>query len=172
MNIRFETPRLLIRDIVQEDLGCLLYVYNKHENMKYVSNGNHKWTIGQLMDKYDRLNKNYVYGYGIFVVEMKYSNKIVGEAGLFDSFEQLSKLEMGYIIDSNYWGNGYGHEVCMGLINYCFNHLKTNSVIARMYSENIASVKLSEKCGMHKTNTGLTQNNEEYFEYEISNPMS
>jgi len=138
--------------------------------MKYVSNGTYEWTYEQLSEKYDKLNKNYSNRIGIFVIEVKNSGKIIGEAGLFDSFEKLTKLELGYIIDSKHWGNGYGYEICMGLINCCFYDLRINSVIARMYSKNIASVKLSESCGMKRINSGLTEKNEEYFEYEILNP--
>jgi [ribosomal protein S5]-alanine N-acetyltransferase len=172
MNIRFETERLLIRDIENEDMASLLKVYNKKENMRYVSNGSYRWTFEQLAEKYERLNNNYVSGFGVFVVEEKNSGEIIGEAGLFDSFGIQSKLELGYIIDSKHWANGYGYEICMGLINYCFNDLRINSVIARMFSKNIASVKLSEKCGMKRINEGLTDKNEECFEYEILNPLS
>jgi len=172
MNVRFETERLLIRGIEKEDLESLLKVYNKKENMKYVSDGTYKWTFKRLAEKYDRQNKNYASGFGIFAVEKKNSGEIIGEAGLFDSFEKQSILELGYIIDSKHWGNGYGYEICMGLINYCFNDLRINSVIARMYSKNIASVKLSESCGMKRINEGLTEKNEEYFEYRILNPLS
>ncbi|HZL12003.1 MAG TPA: GNAT family N-acetyltransferase [Prolixibacteraceae bacterium] len=172
MNVRFETERLLIRDIETADLSSLLQVYSKKENMEYVSNGNYKWTFEQLSEKYNKLNKNYSSGFGIFVVEEKDSSEIIGEAGLFDSFGKQSKLELGYIIDSKHWGKGYGYEISLGLINYCFHKLKTKSVIARMYSKNVASVRLSEKCGMQKTNSGLTAANEEYLEYELSNPLS
>ena len=150
MNIRFETERLLIRDIELTDLESLLKVYCKKENMKFVSNGNYKWTLSQLSEKYENLNKNYRSGFGVFIVIEKEENKVIGEAGLFDSFKNPSKLEMGYILDSKYWNQGFGYEICNGLINYSFNKLKVGSVVARMYAENIYSVKLSEKCGMQR----------------------
>lgn len=170
MNIRFETKRLLVRDIEKNDLDALLQIYTKEKNMKYVSTGNFNWTMEQLSERFDRLNINYIYGFGIFVAVEKYLGKIIGEAGLFDSYKNKTKLELGYILDSQYWGKGYGFEICMGLINYSFGHLNIKSVVARMYAVNIASVRLSEKCGMQKTNSGLTDKGVEFLEYEISNP--
>ena len=82
MNIRFETKRLLVRDMEKDDFVALLQIYTKEKNMKYVSNGNFNWTMEQLSERFDRLNTNYVFGFGIFVVEEKYSAKIIGEAGL------------------------------------------------------------------------------------------
>jgi hypothetical protein len=45
--------------------------------MKYVSNGNYNWTLKQIFEKYEKLNHNYIFGYGVFVVEDKYSGKIM-----------------------------------------------------------------------------------------------
>ena len=167
MNVRFETERLLIRDIEPEDMESLLKIYTQEVNMKYISTGNYKWTYEQLSEKYNRCNINYIAGIGVFAVENKDSGKIIGEAGVFDSFGKTSKLELGYILNSMYWSRGYGYEICVGLIKYCFDNIGTKSVIARMYSENMASVKLSEKCGMKKIHVGMADSNKEYFEYEI-----
>lgn len=40
-----------------------------------------------------------------------------------------------------------------------------------MYAEHIASVRLSEKCGMQKVKTDTTEKGETFFEYKISNPL-
>ncbi|HJV78079.1 MAG TPA: GNAT family N-acetyltransferase, partial [Paludibacter sp.] len=92
MNIKLETERLLIRDIEPEDIESLLQVYTQEVNMKYISNGNYKWTREQLIEKYNRYNINYASGIGIFAVEDKNSGQIIGEAGVFDSFGKQSKL--------------------------------------------------------------------------------
>jgi len=79
---------------------------------------------------------------------------------------------LGYSIDFNYWNNGYGSELCLGLIEYAFKHLKAENIIAKMYSENIASVRLSVKWGMQKIKTDMAENGKTFFEYEISNPLT
>ncbi|RYM32091.1 N-acetyltransferase [Brumimicrobium glaciale] len=169
MNLRFQTKRLVVRDIEKGDLKSLLKICTEEKNMKYVSNGNHDWTLAQLSEKYKILNQNYINGFGVFVIEDKFTREIIGEAGLFKSYGSHSKLELGYIINFQHWKKGYGFEICNGLINYGFRELKTEIITARMYSENKASVRLSEKCGMHKINDGLTEKGEKFFEYEISN---
>ncbi|MRT94359.1 GNAT family N-acetyltransferase [Ancylomarina sp. 16SWW S1-10-2] len=161
----FETKNLLVRHLEQEDLGDLLWIYNNELNMRFVSKGKHDWTMEELCRKVEAVNKDCKFGIGIFIVELKSTGKVIGEAGLFNSFQEFKKLELGYILDFVSWGKGYGKEICSGLLKYGFEELKTETLIARMYAKNIASVKLSEKCGMKRTEEGIAENGERYFAY-------
>ena len=166
--LRLETERLYIRDAEESDFDDLLRIYNRKENMQYVSDGNYHWSKKQLIAKYQKFNLQIEDGYGIFAVETKDTHHIIGEAGLFNSFDDLSVLELGYIIDSAYWQQGLGTEICRGLIDYAFSTLKTKQLIARMYAANLASVRVSEKCGMKRVKNGFTSAGREFLEYSIS----
>lgn len=165
--IIIETDRLKIRFIVDEDIEALLKIYNKPENMQYISKGKFTWTGSELFEKYKRLNKNYESGIGIFAVELKNKKEIIGEAGLFNSFGNSEKLELGYIIDSPFWKKGFGQEICEGLIDYSFDKLFAKKLIARMYTENINSVNLSRKCGMKEIESGIAENGKRFLTFEI-----
>jgi [ribosomal protein S5]-alanine N-acetyltransferase len=168
MNV-IETERLYIKHISKSDIYQLHKIYNKTENMQFISTGKSDWTINELEDKYNKTNANYNSGFGVFAIKFKETNKIIGEVGLFNSFNDLSKFELGYIIDSKYWRMGFGTESCLALIKYAFSELQVMTLIARMYSKNLSSVALSEKCGMVKIDSGFTDNGIEYFTYEINN---
>jgi ribosomal-protein-alanine N-acetyltransferase len=167
--IRFQTDRLIIRDIQAEDMDFLLEIYRRQENMKFISDGRCEWSKEQLTEKYEKCNVNYASGFGIFTVCLIETNTVIGEAGLFDSFDDTDKLESGYILDAVYWRQGFGKEICNGLIQYCFNNLRISTVISRMYAENVGSVILSERCGMKRVNAGETNDGRKFYEYEISN---
>ena len=141
--VRFETDRAVVRDVVEGDMDIMLSIYTQEKNMRYISGGWYDWTI----------------------VELKDSGEVIGEAGLF-SFDRENRIfELGYILDFVYWGKGYGTEICRGLINYAFASLKAKCVLARMYASNKASVRLCEKCGMQKWNSGIAENGKEFYEY-------
>lgn len=165
--VGFETDRLKIRCIADKDIDALLRIYNSFENMRYISSGKSEWSRSELNEKYKKTNKNYKNGIGIFAVELKDSSEVIGEAGIFDSFNDAEKLELGYIIDSRFWRNGYGQETCKGLINYAFNNLKAKVLVARMYADNTNSVKLSESCQMRKVNEGIADNGKKYLVFEL-----
>ena len=162
-----ETDRLRIRFIVDEDIQVLLKIYNKSENMQYISSGKFAWTDLELIEKYKKANKDYASGIGVFAVELKENKQIIGEAGLFNSFANPEKLELGYIIDSLFWKKGFGQEICKGLIDYAFSKLQAKKLVARMYAENINSVELSKKCGMKETEDGIAENGKKFFVFEI-----
>ncbi|GET22122.1 GNAT family N-acetyltransferase [Prolixibacter denitrificans] len=165
--LRFKTARLNIRNVEESDFDALLRIYNRKKNMQYVSDGNYRWAKKELVAKYRKFNQHIKDGYGIFAVELKDTNQIIGEAGLFNSFDDLSVLELGYIIDSAFWQQGYGTEICQALIDYAFSTLKTEQLIARMYAANHASVLVSEKCGMKRVKNGFASDGQEFLEYAI-----
>jgi len=170
--IRFKTKRLLARDVEEKDYIFLLSIYSQKENMKYISSGKYDWTLTELKEKYQIANKDYSTGIGIFIVQMKDSGIIIGEAGLFNSFNDPLILELGYIIDSDFWRQGFGSEICSGLIKYAFNTLGAHKVVARMYADNIGSVRLSEKLGMQRTESGETQTGAIFYRYELENNLN
>jgi len=164
--MKFATERLIVREIKLKDIEFLLDIYNKEENMKFVSDGKFNWTKEVIIAKYDNVNKNYNKGIGIFAIELKENNTIIGEVGLFDSFNNFSKLELGYIIDSKFQNKGFGKEVCNGLLRYAKEKLNTEIIVARMYSENLKSIKLSETCGMKMIGSNHTDNGKKFNTYE------
>ncbi len=167
--IVFETSNLIIRGVEDGDFNSLLSIYNKAINMLYISNSRYNWTIDELKEKYKAINNDI--GYGLFVIELKKKSCIVGEAGLFNSFQDCNVLELGYIIDSQYWNNNYGTETCEGLIEYSFKCLNIDKVIARMYSKNNFSVRICQKNNLRKVATNLTASGDEYFTFELQNSL-
>ncbi|MCD7976772.1 MAG: GNAT family N-acetyltransferase [Tannerellaceae bacterium] len=162
-----ETQRLIIREVREEDFPALLSIYTQPETMKYISSGKYDWTMEELRAKYDRINTHYAQGFGIFAVQLADQSTVIGEAGLFNSFDNPAILELGYILDRNYWHQGYGKEICQELIRYCKEELETEKVVARMYAENEASVRLSEATGMTRIETGTTPQGKTFYTYEI-----
>ena len=165
--IQFATERLVIKEIIiAEELDALLSIYTQKENMQYIQSGKYDWTLQELEDRYKATNEaGYSNGYGVFAVKLKDENKVIGEAGLFDSFSDPKKMELGYIIDRAYWNRGYGTEVCRGLIDYAFNRLGCTELIARMYDQNLASVRVCEKLGFEHILTGEAPNKKAFREY-------
>ncbi len=56
--------------------------------------------------------------------------------------------EFGWIIDRNYWGNGYTFEAVKAFMEYCRENYGLTHYIAHADSENHASIRIMEKLGM------------------------
>ncbi|MFA8433337.1 MAG: GNAT family N-acetyltransferase [Marinifilaceae bacterium] len=163
----FTTKRLFIRELEEKDPVELLKIYNCQENMQYVSSGKWHWSKEELDEKLRKHTLNYPKGYGIFMVEEKESGKLIGEVGLFNSFNSERELEIGYILDRKYWGLGFGSELINGLIEYGIDILRLHRIMARMYAQNLASARVCEKCGMRLVEKGVSESGVSYLEYEF-----
>ena len=80
--------------------------------------------------------------YGIFL-----EDRLIGF--LNDCGIEGNTVEMGYVIDPEYWGQGYATESFRAVIGELFR-LGYEQVTAGYFEENPASGRVMEKCGMHK----------------------
>ncbi|MCW3805904.1 hypothetical protein [Plebeiibacterium marinum] len=46
-----QSSRILLRHIVPDDIDYFHKIYNKEENMRYVSNGKSKWSRLEILEK-------------------------------------------------------------------------------------------------------------------------
>ena len=53
-----------------------------------------------------------------------------------------------YEINPNFWGKGYATEVVQRVIQYAFDELKLDKIIAETQKKNQASIRVLEKLGM------------------------
>lgn len=58
-----------------------------------------------------------------------------------------TQIEMGYAFLPDYYNRGYATESFKGAIGYLFEH-GFETVLAGAFSENAASIRVMEKCGM------------------------
>jgi ribosomal-protein-alanine N-acetyltransferase len=73
----------------------------------------------------------------------KGNNKSIGICGLLKNDEKQD--EIAYRLIETYWGKGYGTEIAKGLIDYCFDKMKSNLITADVYVDNVKSIKILNK---------------------------
>ena len=59
-------------------------------------------------------------------------------------------IELGFVIDPSFHGQGYATEALMATIAYLF-HYGFKEIIAGAFTHNMASIRVLEKCGLHPT---------------------
>lgn len=78
--------------------------------------------------------------------------------------------ELGWIVNKQYWGNGFAYEAAKAVIHYFAANIGTTHFIAHCDAENIASYKTMEKLGMVRTGKYGGRKNraakQESFEYQ------
>jgi RimJ/RimL family protein N-acetyltransferase len=85
--------------------------------------------------------------------ELRNNNPVlVGSIGLKNMDLINKKADLGYWIGQEYWGRGIATECVRLIIDYAFHSsdLGLREVIAYVFPENIASIRVLEKNGMKK----------------------
>jgi [ribosomal protein S5]-alanine N-acetyltransferase len=78
------------------------------------------------------------------------SSLFVGIISLENIDKTNRNAEVGYWIGKEYWDMGIATESLTLLINYSFNVLDLHKVYASVFAENIASIRVLEKCSLTK----------------------
>ncbi len=166
MTTIIETSRLLVKIPVLEDIP---YWYNLHTDtdvMKYMGGIKSKETIQKWLES-DRVHYE-KQGFTMGSVFKKNSHEFIGRAGLvyLNHDDTQPDIEIGYILGHKYWGQGYGTELVLALIDWGFSNLAISRLVAVTRPENSKSRYLLDKCGLHYVkNTVFQQLN--FLLYEI-----
>lgn len=136
-----ETERLILRRYKKDDLQDL---FEYLSDMKVVEYEPYKpMTI-------DETKENLEWRIGteeMIAVELKSSHKMIGN--VYMGKRDFGALEIGYVFNRNYWGNGYAVESCKALIEHAFSK-GTHRIYAECDPDNKGSWKLLETLGFQR----------------------
>ena len=79
---------------------------------------------------------------------LRENGRLIGNGGVRKKLYEDSEAELGYELDSRYWGKGYGTEAAGALLAFGFNGLGLHRIYAQCIAENIASARVLEKNGL------------------------
>lgn len=146
MSIQLETERLILREFREADAGDMVELNRDPDVIRYTGDGPFK-DIGEalhLIRNYDQYEK---YSMGRLNMYLKSTGEYIGWCGLKYHTED-SLVDLGYRLHKRYWGQGYATEASIACLNYGFNTLHLDKIIATAMVENPASVAVMKKLGM------------------------
>ena len=88
-----------------------------------------------------------LYDHGRWAVHKRSNLEFLGWCGLKYRAE-LNEIDLGYRFKKEGWGKGYATEAAWASIQYAFEKIGLQRIVARAEIDNIGSWKVLEKCGM------------------------
>ncbi|QQZ58990.1 GNAT family N-acetyltransferase [Paenibacillus sonchi] len=125
--IVIETARLNIRKYTDEDTAALSAVLSDPLTMAFWPA---PFTSRQTEEWIERNIQSYLtQGFGRWAVELKETGRLIGDAGIMKS-ELNGRVEndLGYIIHSDYWRQGYAYEAAKSILSYAVQELGESNV--------------------------------------------
>lgn len=143
-----DTKRCYLREMTMGDLDALYELYNGKDMTKYMEP---LYEDRKEEEAYTRAyidNQYYYYGYGMWLVMERETDRLIGRAGL-DNHEIHGQieLEMGYAIAYEKQRQGYGTEICRAIIRYAEEFLEFPRLNCLVRKENKPSIQLLHKLG-------------------------
>lgn len=148
MNI-LETERLILRRLTMDDLAALSVLYSDPEVRKYFPEGTltyeeTKEELAWIIDVYYGQ-----YGFGLWATIHKDTGEFIGRCGLLPwTIDGRNEVEVAYLLDKAYWGQGLATEAALGIVRYAFEQLQLSRLICLIDAENQASQAVAGKIGM------------------------
>lgn len=142
-----ETERLILRPFTIEDAEASYEMNSDPEVMQYLGGV----TVQSVDEVREILQKTTLadyekHGFGRFAVIHKETNEFVGFCGL-KFIDEFGEVDHGYRFRPKFWRQGFGYEASLPCIDFAFNDLGLDRVVAIADPENIASVTLLTKLG-------------------------
>ena len=86
---------------------------------------------------------------GLWATIHKSTNQFIGRCGLLPwTINEQAEVEVAYLLDKVYWGQGLATEVAQALVQYGFEQLHLSRLICLIAPENQASCRVAQKIGM------------------------
>ena len=146
---RLETPRLILRPWrLSEEDAADLYAYARDPRVGPITG----WPVHQSLDDSWTVLREFVKDEEELAIEDRASGHVIGAVGLHrrnpdEATAHLPHRELGYCLNSAFWGRGIMPEAARAVIDYGFQHLGLALIWCGHYDGNRRSRRVIEKCG-------------------------
>ena len=144
-----ETENLILRHFEADDLDDLFRLYSDPEVRRYFPDGTRdlaytkeelEWYLNGHPDHPEL---------GLWATIHKESKRFIGRCGLLPwTIDGRFEVEVAYLLDKAYWGQGLGTEAAQAVLDYGFGQLQLSRLICIITPGNVASVKVASRIGM------------------------
>ncbi len=142
--------RVALRWVTEADVDPLYGIFSDPAVMRYWSTPPMS-DISQarklVADIHDGFRSRRLFQWG--VARLK-DDRIVGTCTLFAINGPQGRAEIGYALDSEYWGRGYMNEALTALVDFAFGQLAMRRLEADVDPRNAASIRAVERLGFRR----------------------
>ena len=161
MDLELFTERLRLTPLVADDVDISLEMFTDAEVLKYVCDPLTETQIRQEISTWTKRGGNG--GIGIWCIADRRTGEKLGDTYLLplpidedDTDFSLvvmgqmpdADIEIRYFLKRSAWGRGYATEVCKRLLQFAFQEVSLNEVVAAVDEDHVVSKKVLEKSGL------------------------
>ena len=159
-----ETERLIMRPLQESDVEEIFAMRSDEEIMRFIREPQGRdESLGWIRLVSERWSDEKL---GFCAVIEKSTDKFLGWCGIW-RLQETDEFEIGYAIEKQNWGKGFATEAAGKFMQYGFEELNAEKLVAVARPENSASRRVMEKLGMKFVKVGKFYN-QMLVQYAIS----
>ena len=147
MEIILETERLLMRKFTIDDAQLIYDLNLDPEVIRYTLDPIKDIEHARQVLESTILPQYALYNHGRWAVLVKPDLQFIGWCGL-KARPERDEIDLGYRFIKDAWGKGYATEAAFACLKYGFEQLGLKRIVGRAMPQNVASLRVLEKCGM------------------------
>ena len=146
-----KTERLFLRNLEVNDWQAVNEYASDPEVVRYMDWGpNTEKETEEFIQRAMSTQKEKPRRKYTLAIVVEKEDRLIGSCGINASNPENREGWLGYCLDRNFWGKGYGTEVARGLMDFGFTELTLHRIFAMCDPGNTASVHVLEKSGMKR----------------------
>lgn len=149
IDLVFETQRLRLKPILESDLNALHDIFINPYVRKYLCDDkifSLKQVEEMLTESQKLFNEK---KFGLWFIETKDYKEIIGFVGLWYFFNE-TQPQLAYALLPKATKKGYATEAAIRILEYCFDELGYQYLLASCDQPNVESRKVAERIGMRQ----------------------
>ena len=148
--LELTTRRLLLRPLRADDAPGMYAIYSDPQTMRFWS----AQVIGDLEAAAsmvgDDLRLQLDGSAAFWAVVLPQTGRVIGKFSLFYINPENQRAEIGYVLNRQFWGKGYGTELLGAMIETAFDTYQLHRLEADIDPDNAASLALLRKFGFRE----------------------
>lgn len=159
------TERLVLRQMNVADQDEIFFLRSDKDVLEFVDIPKAQ-SVNDAIAFIEKIN-NYIANNEsvMWALTLKNSDTLIGNICLWNMDAENNKAEIGYMLHPKCQGKGLMQEAVEKIINYGFEIMQLNSIVADLHAGNLKSLKLLVKNGfMYETSNG------DYVIYSLQKP--
>jgi len=151
-DIVFETERLYLRKMTQEDIDILMPLFAESPAMTFFPENVKREKISTwIQNAIISYEEN---GFGMWLCFTKEDDTFVGQCGLMNNqIDKGTHVELGFSILRSFRGNKYATEATKASVNFGLKELMLGNIVSVIDPSNAISKRVAMQIGMQKVKT-------------------
>jgi ribosomal-protein-alanine N-acetyltransferase len=146
MQNTLETARTQLRPFGISDAAEAFRWFSDSEVMRFIPHGPDH-SVDQTSSRIARyIDHQNTHKFSKWIIIEQRSQKPIGDSGFY-FLPDGKRIELGYRLSRDYWGQGFATEVAMRWLDVASEFLDAKTLFAFAHPENVASIRVMTKLG-------------------------